>query len=231
MPVILSAGASGVVLHEAVGHAFEADFIAEGASPYGGRIGSSIADPGVTLVDDARIPGERGALNYDDEGTPTGSTTLVENGELRSYLHDRASARASGVEPTGSGRRESFRHAPMPRMTCTSMRNGPHTRDEIIAAVDLGIVCETYTEGQVDLGGGDFTFQVKNGWLVEKGKLTAPIKDVSISGNGPDLLSSITMVGDDSHLDAGGWTCGKKNQAVPVSDGMPTVLVSELAVS
>ena len=116
-------------------------------------------------------------------------------------------------------------------MTCTSIQNGPHTRDEIVAAVELGIVCETYTDGQVDLGGGDFTFQVKNGWLVEKGKVTAPIKDVSISGNGPDLLSRITMVGNDSRLDAGGWTCGKKGQAVPVSEGMPTVLVSELTVS
>lgn len=231
MPVILAAGASGVVLHEAVGHAFEADFVADGSSPYGGKIGTSIADSNVTLVDDARIPGERGALNFDDEGIQTSSTTLVENGALSSYLHDQISARHFGVNPTGSGRRESFRHAPMPRMTCTSMQNGPHTRDEIVAAVELGIVCETYTDGQVDLGGGDFTFQVKNGWLVEKGKVTAPIKDVSISGNGPDLLSRITMVGNDSRLDAGGWTCGKKGQAVPVSEGMPTVLVSKLAVS
>jgi len=231
MPVVLAAGTSGVVLHEAVGHAFEADFVMDGSSPYGGKIGTSVADSNVTLVDDARLPGERGSLNYDDEGSQTGSTTLVENGVLGSYLHDRSSARHFDVSPTGSGRRESFQHAPMPRMTCTSMRNGPHTRDEIIAAVELGIVCETYTDGQVDLGGGDFTFQVKNGWLVEKGKVTAPIKDVSISGNGPDLLSRITMVGNDSRLDAGGWTCGKKGQAVPVSEGMPTVLVSELAVS
>jgi TldD protein len=231
MPVILAAGASGVVLHEAVGHAFEADFVLDGSSPYGDKIGTSIADSNVTLVDDARLPGERGALNYDDEGSQTGSTTLVENGVLSSYLHDRASARHFDVAPTGSGRRESYRYAPMPRMTCTSMRNGPHTRDEIIAAVESGIVCETYTDGQVDLGGGDFTFKVKNGWLVEKGKISAPIKDVSVSGNGPDLLSRITMVGNDSRLDAGGWTCGKKGQAVPVSEGMPTVLVSELAVS
>ena len=231
MPVILAAGASGVVLHEAVGHAFEADFVMDGSSPYGDKVGASIADSNVTLVDDARLPGERGALNFDDEGVQTGNTTLVENGVLSSYLHDRATAQHFGVDSTGSGRRESFRHTPMPRMTCTSMRNGPHTRDEIIAAVELGIVCETYTDGQVELGGGDFTFQVKNGWLVEKGKVTAPIKDVSISGNGPDLLSRITMVGNDSSLDAGGWTCGKKGQAVPVSEGMPTVLVSELLVS
>ena len=231
MPVILAAGASGVVLHEAVGHAFEADFVRDGSSPYGDRTGASVAIADVTLVDDARLPGERGALNVDDEGTPTGATTLVEKGVLRSYLHDRVSARQFGVDATGSGRRESFRHAPMPRMTCTSMRDGTHTRDEIIAAVESGIVCETYSEGQVDLGGGDFTFHVKNGWLVEKGRVTAPIKDVTISGNGPDLLASITMVGNDSRLDAGGWTCGKKGQVVPVSEGMPTVLVSELAVS
>jgi TldD protein len=231
MPVILGAGASGVVLHEAVGHAFEADFVMHGSSPYADRIGASVADAQVTLVDDARLPGERGALNFDDEGIQTASTTLVENGTLNSFLHDQISARHFGVDSTSSGRRESFRHAPMPRMTCTTMSNGPHTRDEIIAAVESGIVCETYSDGQVDLGGGDFTFQVKNGWLVEKGKVTAPIKDVTISGNGPELLSRITMVGDDAQLDAGGWSCGKKGQVVPVSQGMPTVLVSELIVS
>ena len=231
LPVILAAGASGVVLHEAVGHAFEADFVQDGTSPYGGKIGASVASAEVSVIDDARLPGERGALNVDDEGSRTGRTTLVEDGVLGSYLHDRASARDFGVDPTGSGRRESFRHAPLPRMTCTTMQDGPHTRDEIIAAVELGVVCETYVDGQVDLGGGDFTFQVKNGWLVEKGRVTAPIKDLNISGNGPDLLASITMVGNDSRLDAGGWSCGKKGQVVPVSEGMPTVLVSELLVS
>jgi len=231
IPVILAAGASGVVLHEAVGHAFEADLVMNGSSPYGGKIGTSIADAQVTLVDDARLPGERGSLNVDDEGASTGKTTLVDSGVLNSYLHDRSSARHFGVDPTGSGRRESFRHTPMPRMTCTTMGNGLHTRDEIVAAVEAGIVCETYYDGQVDLGVGDFTFQVKNGWLVEKGKVTAPIKDVSISGNGPELLSRITMVGNDSRLDAGGWSCGKQGQVVPVSQGMPTVLVSELNVS
>lgn len=231
MPVILAAGTSGVILHEAAGHSLEADFIRDGTSPYAGKLGSNVAESGITVVDDARISGERGALNYDDEGSQTGSTTLIENGVLTSYLHDRASAAHFGVEPTGSGRRESYRHAPMPRMTCTLMQNGPHSRDDIVAAVDDGILCETYTDGQVQLGGGDFTFQVKNAWLVEKGKITAPIKDVSVSGNGPDLLARVTMVGDDSSLDAGGWTCGKKGQAVPVSQGMPTVLVSELTVS
>jgi len=231
MPVILAAGTSGVILHEAVGHSLEADFVRDGTSPYSGKLGTKVAESDVTVVDDARIPGERGALNFDDEGLQTGSTTLVEDGVLTSYLHDRASAAHFGMAPTGSGRRESYRHAPMPRMTCTSMRNGPHSRDEIVAAVDNGILCETYIDGQVQLGGGDFTFQVKNAWLVEKGKVTAPIKDVNISGNGPDLLTRITMVGDDSRLDAGGWSCGKKGQAVPVSQGMPTVLVSELTVS
>ncbi len=231
MPVILAAGTSGVILHEAVGHALEADFVRDGTSPYGDKIGAKVAESDVTLVDDATIPGERGALNFDDEGATTNSNVLVENGVLTSYLHDRVSARHYGVSPTGSGRRESYRHAPMPRMTCTTMRDGQHSRDEIIASVEQGVVCETYTDGQVQLGGGDFMFRVKNAWLVEKGKIAAPIKDVNVSGNGPDLLTKITMVGNDSRLDAGGWTCGKKGQAVPVSQGMPTVLVSQLTVS
>ena len=231
MPVILAAGASGVILHEAVGHALEADFVRDGTSPYGGRIGTSVADSNVTLVDNATIPGERGALNYDDEGATTSRNVLVESGVLTSYLHDQASARHFGVNPTGTGRRESYRHAPMPRMTCTSMLDGPHSRDEIIAAVDKGVVCETYIDGQVQLGRGDFTFQVKNAWLVEDGKIAAPIKDVVVSGNGPDLLTKITMVGNDSRLDAGGWSCGKKGQTVPVSQGMPTALVSQLTIS
>ena len=231
MPVILAAGTSGVILHEAVGHAFEADFIRDGTSPYADKLGANIAESSVTLVDDARIPGEPGALNVDDEGLATGANTLVENGVLSSYLHDRISAMHFGVEPTGSGRRESYRHVPMPRMSCTTMKNGEHTRDAIIAEVDKGILCETYADGQVQLGAGGFTFQGKNAWLVDKGKLAAPIKDVNISGNGADLLANITMVGNDSGLGAGGWTCGKKGQVVPVSYGMPTVLVSTLAVS
>ncbi len=230
MPVILASGASGILLHEAIGHGMEADFNRKGTSIYSDMIGKKVAEPFVTVVDQADIPRERGALNYDDEGNKAGRTVMVENGILKSYLHDRISARQYGLQPTGSGRRESYRYAPMPRMSCTFMEDGPHTKDEIVAAVDHGIICETYTNGQVQIGAGDYTFYVKNGWLVEKGKVTAPIKDVNIIGNGPESLKRITMVANDARLDTGGWTCGKNGQSVPVSQGIPTVLVSNMTV-
>ena len=230
MPVILAAGASGILLHEAIGHGMEADFNRKGTSIYSDMIGKKVAEPFVTVVDQATIPNERGALNYDDEGNKAGRTVLVEDGILKSYLHDQISARQYGVDPTGSGRRESYKFAPMPRMTCTFMEDGPHTRDEIVATVDHGIICETYTNGEVRIGAGDYTFYVKNGWLVEKGKITAPIKDVNIIGNGPESLQRITMVANDARLDTGGWTCGKNGQRVPVSQGIPTVLVSSMTV-
>jgi TldD protein len=230
MPVILAAGASGILLHEAIGHGMEADFNRKGTSIYSDMMGKQVAEPFVTVVDEATIPGERGALNYDDEGNACGRTVLVENGILRSYLHDAISSKQYKVPATGSGRRESYRFAPMPRMTCTFMEDGPHTKDEIIAAVDHGIIAETYTNGQVQIGAGDYTFYVKNGWLVEKGKITAPIKDVNIIGNGPESLKRITMVANDARLDTGGWTCGKNGQRVPVSQGIPTVLVSKMTV-
>jgi len=230
MPVILAAGASGILLHEAIGHGMEADFNREGTSIYSDMIGKKVAEPFVTVVDQADIPHERGSLNYDDEGNKAGRTVMVENGILKSYLHDQISAKQYGLQPTGSGRRESYQYAPMPRMSCTFMEDGPHTKDEIIAAVDHGIICETYTNGQVQIGAGDYTFYVKNGWLVEGGKVTAPIKDVTISGNGPESLKRITMVANDARLDTGGWTCGKNGQNVPVSQGIPTVLVSKMTV-
>ncbi len=230
MPVILASGASGILLHEAIGHGMEADFNRKGTSIYSDMIGKKVAEPFVTVVDQADIPRERGALNYDDEGNKAGRTVMVEDGILKSYLHDRISAKQYGLDPTGSGRRESYQYAPMPRMTCTFMEDGPHTKDEIVAAVDRGIICETYTNGQVQIGAGDYTFYVKNGWLVEKGKITAPIKDVNIIGNGPESLKRITMVANDSRLDTGGWTCGKNGQSVPVSQGIPTVLVSKMTV-
>ena len=230
MPVILASGASGILLHEAIGHGMEADFNRKGTSIYSDMIGKKVAEPFVTVVDQATIPRERGALNYDDEGNKTGRTVMVENGILKSYLHDRISARQYDLQPTGSGRRESYKFAPMPRMSCTFMEDGPHTKDEIIEAVDRGIICETYTNGQVQIGAGDYTFYVKNGWLVEKGKITAPIKDVNIIGNGPESLKRITMVANDARLDTGGWTCGKNGQRVPVSHGIPTVLVSNVTV-
>ena len=230
MPVILAAGASGILLHEAIGHGMEADFNRKGTSIYSDMIGKKVAEPFVTIVDQASIPRERGALNYDDEGTKAGKTVLVEDGILKSYLHDEISAKQYGLAPTGSGRRESYKYAPMPRMSCTFMEDGPHTKEEIIAAVDHGIICETYTNGQVQIGAGDYTFYVKNGWLVEKGRITAPIKDVNIIGNGPESLKRITMVANDARLDTGGWTCGKNGQSVPVSQGIPTVLVSNMTV-
>jgi TldD protein len=230
MPVILASGASGILLHEAIGHGMEADFNRKGTSIYSDMIGKKVAEPFVTVVDQATIPRERGALNYDDEGNAAGRTVMVENGILKSYLHDKISAKQYGLQPTGSGRRESYKYSPMPRMSCTFMEDGPHTKDEIIAAVDHGIICETYTNGQVQIGAGDYTFYVKNGWLVENGKVTAPIKDVNIIGNGPESLKRITMVANDARLDTGGWTCGKNGQSVPVSQGIPTVLVSKMTV-
>ncbi len=230
MPVILASGASGILLHEAIGHGMEADFNRKGTSIYSDMIGKKVAESFITVVDQADIPRERGALNYDDEGNKAGRTTLVENGILKSYLHDQISAKQYGLKPTGSGRRESYQYAPMPRMSCTFMEDGPHTKEEIIEAVDHGIICETYTNGQVQIGAGDYTFYVKNGWLVEGGKVTAPIKDVNIIGNGPESLKRITMVANDARLDTGGWTCGKNGQSVPVSQGIPTVLVSNMTV-
>ena len=230
MPVILAAGASGILLHEAIGHGMEADFNRKGTSIYSDMMGKKVAEPFVTVVDQATIPRERGALNYDDEGNKAGRTVMVENGVLKSYLHDQISAKQYDLQPTGSGRRQSYRFAPMPRMSCTFMEDGPHTKEEIIEAVDNGIICETFTNGQVQIGAGDYTFYVKNGWLVEGGRVTAPIKDVNIIGNGPESLKRITMVANDARLDTGGWTCGKNGQSVPVSQGIPTVLVSNMTV-
>lgn len=230
MPVILAAGASGILLHEAVGHGLEADFNRKGTSIYADKMGKKVSADFVTVVDSGVEPGERGALSFDDEGNPCQRTVLIENGKLASYMHDAISARHYGVAPTGSGRRQSFKHVPMPRMRCTFMEDGPHTVDEIIASVDKGIIAETFTNGQVQIGAGDFTFYIKNGWLVEGGKITAPISDVNIIGNGPEALENITMAAADAKLDTGGWTCGKNGQGVPVSQGLPTVLVSKLNV-
>jgi TldD protein len=231
LPVVLAAGASGILLHEAIGHGMEADFNRKNTSIYADMIGKPVAPEFVTIVDDGTLPYERGALDVDDEGMPTERTVLVDHGVLASYLHDRISARHYGLpRSTGSGRRESFRHVPLPRMRCTTMLDGPHTREEIIASVDRGIVAETFTNGQVQIGAGDFTFYIKNGWLIEGGKVTAPIRDCNIIGNGPEALRQVTMAAADSKLDTGGWTCGKDGQGVPVSQGLPTVLVSKLTV-
>lgn len=230
MAVVLGAGSSGILLHEAIGHGMEADFNRKGTSTYSDRLNEPVANEFVTIVDDATLPNARGSINFDDEGNAVEKTYLVTNGTLTSYLHDRISAQHYKVKPTGSGRRESFRHVPMPRMRSTYMENGPHTAEEIVKSVKKGIFCESFSNGQVNIGAGDFTFFVKTGWLIEDGKLTAPIKDTNIIGNGPDALAKIDMVANDLVIDEGGWTCGKNGQSVPVSQGMPTVKVANLTV-
>jgi TldD protein len=230
MPVVLAAGSSGILLHEAIGHGMEADFNRKGISIFADRVGTPVARDFVSIVDDGTLPSARGSINVDDEGNAVGCTTLVEKGVLRSYLHDRISARHYKVEPTGNGRRESFRHAPLPRMRSTYMLPGPHAREEIIASVKRGLYAMTFSNGQVQIGAGDFTFYIKTGYLIEDGKLTTPIKDVNIIGNGPRVLQDIEMVADDLVVDRGGWTCGKDGQSVPVSQGLPTVKVSSITV-
>lgn len=230
MPVVLAAGPSAILLHEAIGHGMEADFNRKKVSIFSSRMNQAIASSDVTIVDDGTIPGSRGSINVDDEGNPTERTVLVENGVLRSYIHDEISARHFNVNPTGSGRRQSFRHAPIPRMRATLMESGPHDPQEIISSVKRGIYCISFGNGQVNIGGGDFAFYMKHGYLIEDGRLTRPIKDANIIGNGPEALSRIDMVGNDLKLDEGGWTCGKDGQGVPVSQGMPTVRVSALSV-
>jgi len=230
MPVVLAPGASGILLHEAIGHGMEADFTRKGTSIYAARMGKSIAPDFVTIVDDGTLPGERGSINVDDEGNPTEKTVLVEDGVLRSYIHDEISAAHYKVAPTGSGRRESFRSVPMPRMRSTYMESGPHDPGDIIRSVKKGIYCASFSNGQVQIGAGDFSFYMKHGWLIEDGKLTQPIKEVNIIGNGPAALEKVEMVGNDLELDEGGWTCGKEGQGVPVSQGQPTVKVASLVV-
>jgi TldD protein len=230
MPVVLAAGSSGILLHEAIGHGMEADFNRKGTSIYADKIGKPIAKPFVNIVDDATAQFARGAINVDDEGNPAGLTTLVDKGVLTTYMHDAISAKHYNVKPTGNGRRQSYQYAPIPRMRATYMLPGPHKKDEIIASVKKGIFCQSFTNGQVQIGAGDFTFYVKNGWLIEDGKLTTPIKDVNIIGNGPKVLERVDMVADDLVIDEGGWTCGKDGQGVPVSQGIPTVRVSAITV-
>jgi len=230
MPVVLAAGSSGILLHEAIGHGMEADFNRKGISIYADRMGKPVAAPFVSIVDDGTVPGARGSIHVDDEGNAAGRTVLVENGVLASYLHDEISARHYGVAPTGNGRRESYRSPPLPRMRSTYMLPGPHRREEIIRSVKKGIYCQTFSNGQVQIGAGDFTFFVKNGWLIEDGRLTRPVKDVNLVGNGPRVLESVDMVSDDLEVDEGGWTCGKDGQSVPVSQGLPTVRVASMTV-
>lgn len=230
MEVVLAPGLSGILLHEAIGHGMEADFNRKKISIFSDKIGKPVAENFVTIVDDGTNPNLRGSLNMDDEGNETEKTYLVENGTLKSYLHDIISANYYKVKPTGNGRRESFRHVPQPRMRNTYMEPGPHKKDEIIASVKKGLYAEAFTNGEVFIGAGDFTFYVKSGYLIENGKITKPVKDVNIIGNGPQVLRDIVMVADDLKIGEGGGTCGKNGQGVPVSMGLPTVKVKKITV-
>ena len=230
MPVVLGAGWSGVLLHEAVGHGLEGDFNRKGSSAYSGRIGERVASPLCTIVDDGTLEGRRGSLNMDDEGVPTESTVLIEHGILKGYMQDKMNARLMGVSSTGNGRRESYSHLPMPRMTNTYMLAGQHEPEEIIASVDKGIYVENMGGGQVDITSGKFVFSTSEAWLIEKGKKTVPVKDATLIGNGPDVMNRVSMVGNDLELDPGVGICGKDGQSVPVGVGQPTLKIDEITV-
>lgn len=230
MSVVMGAGASGILLHEAMGHAFEADFNRKGQSVFADKMGQRICPPGINIIDDGTLQGFRGSVNYDDEGVPGQKTYMVTDGVLTSYLHDRISAGYYGVSPTGNGRRESFRYYPIPRMRSTYMENGKDgsVRD-LIERAGNGIYVDEFSNGEVKIGEGDFTFYVRSGFLIENGRLTMPIKDINIIGNGPQCLTDIVAVASDLEVDPGKWTCGK-GQSVPVSCGIPSVLINNLTV-
>lgn len=230
LPVVLGAGGSGILLHEAIGHTFEADFNRKGTSIFSDKMGEKVAADFINIIDDGTLVNNRGALNIDDEGNDTNKTYLVKDGLLNSYIHDRISAGHYGVNPTGNGRRESFRNIPLPRMSSTYMEAGPHTKEDILSAVDYGVYVDNFSNGQVKIGAGDFTFFVKSGRLIENGRLTDVIKDINIIGNGPQALSDIIMAAGDYKTDNGTWMCGKGGQSVPVTMGLPTVLVEKLTV-
>ena len=230
MPVVMAAGGSGILLHEAIGHAFEADFNRKNVSIFSDKLNQKICDEHINVVDEGTIEGSRGAINFDDEGIESQKTYIVKDGILNSYLHDRISAKHYGIAPTGNGRRQTFKHIPIPRMRITYMENGDYSEEEIIASVKQGVYLDKFLNGQVQIGAGDFTFFVKNGYLIENGKLTRPIKDVNIIGNGPKALADITMVSNNLKIDTGAWTCGKDGQSAPVSQGLPSVLVKQLTV-
>ncbi|MEJ2514170.1 MAG: metalloprotease TldD [Gammaproteobacteria bacterium] len=230
MPVVLGPGWPGVLLHEAIGHGLEGDFNRRGTSAFTGRIGQQVASPLCTVVDDGTLEGRRGSLSVDDEGTPTSCTTLIENGVLKGYLQDKLNARLMGAVSTGNGRRESFAHLPMPRMTNTYMLAGPHDPREIIASVDRGLYAVNFGGGQVDITSGKFVFSASEAYLIEGGRITAPVKGATLIGNGPDVLTRVSMVGNDARLDPGIGVCGKDGQSVPVGVGQPTLKVDSLTV-
>ncbi|SEO75342.1 metalloprotease TldD [Aquisalimonas asiatica] len=230
MPVVLGPGWPGVLLHEAVGHGLEGDFNRKGTSAFAGRIGEQVASEYCTVVDDGTLPGRRGSLNVDDEGVSTESTVLIENGRLAGYMQDRMNARLMGMQPTGNGRRESYAHLPMPRMTNTYMLAGPHDPEEIIRSVQDGIYAVNFGGGQVDITSGRFVFSANEAYLIENGRVTRPVKGATLIGNGPEVLKQVSMVGHDLKLDTGIGVCGKEGQSVPVGVGQPTLKVDALTV-
>ncbi len=230
MPVVLGAGWNGVLLHEAVGHGLEGDFNRKGSSMYSGRIGEQVASSLCTIVDDGTLAGRRGSLNIDDEGVPAQNTVLIENGILKGYMQDKMNARLMGVESTGNGRRESYAHLPLPRMTNTYMLAGQSAPDEIVASVKKGIYVANMGGGQVDITSGKFVFSTSEAYLIENGKITTPVKGATLIGNGPDVMNRISMVGNDLELDTGVGVCGKDGQSVPVGVGQPTLKIDEITV-
>jgi len=230
MDVVLGAGWNGVLLHEAVGHGLEGDFNRKGTSAFSGRIGDRVASPGVTVFDDGTIPGRRGSLTVDDEGTPTERTVLIEDGILVGYMHDRQSARLMGLEATGNARRQSFAHMPMPRMTNTAMLGGADKLEEMISSTKRGLFCATLGGGQVDITNGKFVFQCTEAYLIEDGKVTTPVKGATLIGDGPSALTRVTMIGDDFAFDPGIGVCGKNGQGVPVGVGQPSLKITGLTV-
>ncbi|MDP1788356.1 metalloprotease TldD [Nitrosomonas sp.] len=230
MTVVLGSGWPGILLHEAIGHGLEGDFNRKGSSAFSGRVGERVAAPGVTVVDDGTIPQRRGSLNIDDEGNPTQCTVLIEDGILRGYLQDSLNARLMDLPVTGNGRRESFAHIPMPRMTNTYMLNGDKDPAEIIASVKHGLYAANFGGGQVDITSGKFVFSAAEAYMIEDGKITYPVKGATLIGNGPDVLTRVSMIGNDMLLDPGVGTCGKEGQSVPVGVGQPTLRIDGLTV-
>ena len=230
MTVVLGPGWPGILLHEAIGHGLEGDFNRKGTSAFSGRVGQRVAAKGVTVVDDGTMDDRRGSLTLDDEGNPTRRTVLIEDGILRGYMQDRMNASLMSVDATGNGRRESFAHLPMPRMTNTVMLNGDRDPGEILASVENGIYAVNFGGGQVDITSGKFVFSMAEAWRIENGKLTYPVKGATLIGNGPDALTRVTMIGNDMRLDTGVGTCGKDGQSVPVGVGQPTLKIEGLTV-
>ena len=230
LPVVLGPGWPGILLHEAIGHGLEGDFNRKGTSAFSGMIGQQVASSLCTVVDDGTMSGRRGSLNVDDEGITAQNTVLIENGILKGYMQDRMNAGLMGVGSTGNGRRESYAHLPMPRMTNTYMLAGEHDPQEIIASVEKGLYAVNFGGGQVDITSGKFVFSASEAYLIENGKVTRPVKGATLIGNGPDVLKHVSMLGNDLQLDPGVGTCGKEGQSVPVGVGQPTMLIDELTV-